>query len=514
MYDENTHLKIIFNIVFILLIGLSASAQKGRKIKLISANKLKSGQYEGKNVSRLLGNVQLKHEGKTMWCDSAYQFVKENTFFGFGNVKIQDTPSKYVTGNQIEYYGSNELAKIRGNVTLHNEEITLETDILDYYLADKKAFYYEGGTVKDEKSVLKSETGFFDDASHTFHFKTDVIVTQETDTILTDTLIYNTVSKAAYLYGPTTIHSENRDLYAEKGIYYTKEKIADFAVNAWVKTPEYTLYGDSLHYETNIGLGQAFRNVVLISFKDSVTIYGDEAYRDKKKLISKVYGNALMQKIEGSDTLFLKADTLISKEDTTRKDADIIAYHHVRLIQKDILGICDSLYYDFNDSTVYFYDSPVLWSAENQITADTLYAVMNKNGIDRFYADINSFIISEDTLLRFNQVKGRHLVGYFKNNNLTKVTIDGNGESLYYAYDEAQEMIGLNKSISANMTLYFKENKLETINFLQKPDANFIPPQKLNQAEEKLKNFKWMIDQRPNKAFIYQYLQEHTRSSI
>ncbi len=63
-------------------------------------------------------------------------------------------------------------------------------------------------------------------------------------------------------------------------------------------------------------------------------------------------------------------------------------------------------------------------------------AVFTKNRqTDRLELYNNAFIASKVDSLRFNQIKGRSLTGYFKDNELYKIDIKGNGELLYYLLD-------------------------------------------------------------------------------
>lgn len=503
-----------YNYIVLLFISISFAAlgQKRDRVK-VSANKLKNGVYQGQKISRLFGNVRLKHQGKTMWCDSAYQFAGKDLFLGFGNVKIKETSNNYVTGDRFEYNGETKLAKVRENVYLTNGEMNLRTEILDHFTDKKTSYYYNGGVVKDGETTLSSISGVYFESQNLFHFKDSVQVINTTgDSIFTDTLVYNTLTKDAFLFGPTDILSEEQKLYAESGVYNTATEVANFAINTKVETPEYILLGDSLFYDRPKDFGHAFRNVILFSKEDSITIFGDEAYRDAEKQYAKVYGNPLMEKVDGLDTTYLKADTLISIEDSATGGANIIADNNVRLIQKDVQSLSDSLFYNFVDSIIYFYQDPILWSDANQVTADTIYVTMKNDQIDQMYANVNAFIISSDTLERFNQIKGRNLVGYFVDNELSKVTVNGNGESTYYAYNDEEEMVGLNTTICSNMNIFMEDNKVRTIYFLTKPDAHFIPPQNISGPETKLKGFEWRIDERPNeKTLRTEYTRLHNR---
>jgi lipopolysaccharide export system protein LptA len=92
----------------------------------------------------------------------------------------------------------------------------------------------------------------------------------------------------------------------------------------------------------------------------------------------------------------------------------MFAYNHVKIFKSDLQGKCDSLVYNYTDSTIYFYRDPVLWNERSQLTADTINIQLANNKINRMYLRTNSFVISQDTLLQYNQVKGRQMTAFFK----------------------------------------------------------------------------------------------------
>ncbi|MEZ4974975.1 MAG: hypothetical protein R2802_00280 [Flavobacteriaceae bacterium] len=63
----------------------------------------------------------------------------------------------------------------------------------------------------------------------------------------------------------------------------------------------------------------------------------------------------------------------------------------------------------------------------------------------------NAFVVSEDTLSTgYNQISGKRLVGLFNDDNkLHQVDIIKNAEVIYYFYNDANELIGIDKSKSA-----------------------------------------------------------------
>lgn len=111
----------------------------------------------------------------------------------------------------------------------------------------------------------------------------------------------------------------------------------------------------------------------------------------------------------------------------------------------------------------------------------------------------NSFVISEDTLVaQFNQVKGRTINAYFnEESNLKRVFVDGNGQSAYYAMDEDEKLIGLNRVECGKMNLQFVANRVNRIAFLGQPVGSLIPPQNIKAPQRQLEGFNWRISEKP-----------------
>lgn len=101
----------------------------------------------------------------------------------------------------------------------------------------------------------------------------------------------------------------------------------------------------------------------------------------------------------------------------------------------------------------------------------------------------------------------------FKGNSINNVLVEGNAESLYYALEEKEAdldsvhvkltvTMGMNKMICSKMRIIFEDGKVNTVNAYVKPDAQFIPPQEIKEADRKLKGFIWREDQRPTREQV------------
>ena len=163
-------------------------------------------------------------------------------------------------------------------------------------------------------------------------------------------------------------------------------------------------------------------------------------------------------------------------------------------------GKCDSLVYSYADSTIRMYRDPILWSDENQLTADSMWIQNRNSRIDKLYMKENSMIISEEDSAMFNQIKGRYMTGHFKEQKLDRVYVEANGETIYYAGEDGGKPDNVNKAKASNLIIRIEENKVKDIIFLTQPDATLYPLNLINLSDMKLEGFNWRIDDRPEKV--------------
>ncbi|MCB0804161.1 MAG: hypothetical protein KDC05_00095, partial [Bacteroidales bacterium] len=270
----------------------------------------------------------------------------------------------------------------------------------------------------------------------------------------------------------------------------------------YILTEEQRLEGDSLFYDRNINLGKAFENVRLIDTVQNMLITGEVGEFYKNDGFAYVTDSATAVMIEKEDSLFMHADTLWIRFDDDDKIEFMFAYHKTKFFRKDMQGMCDSLVYKFNDSTIYLYKQPFLWSDESQLSADSIRITLKDNNIDTLSLINSAFIISmDDTISRntFNQIKGKSMVGHFKDNKMVKVNIFGNAESVFYVREEKGPLIGVNTTTSSDMNIYLENNEVKVISPIRSVEANMYPVSELPEEKRRLKNFTWNEDRRPRK---------------
>lgn len=503
----------------LLLFIVTTEAWSQRRVKLKRADDLYGSVKDGKRYDRLVGNVIFVQNKTTIYCDSAHFFKSENRVEAFGKIHITEGDSIDVTSRGLSYDGNQKIAHLRKNVVFTKLGLaTLYTDFLDYYRNQNEARYFNGGKLVDSTNVLTSKKGYYDINTNLASFKKDVVGVNEEYTMKSDTLQYNSKTKIIYFLDRTIITDKEGGV-AEyiNGFYDTNKKLSSLYYGE-IETPSYKIKGDRYFLNDLKKTYKAKGKVVMTSKEENMIIYGDDGDYDRLNGVTKVYGHAYLAKItDESDTLFMSADTLVSIESPDPMKKKLLAYNNVKIFKTDLQGLADSVVYLAHDSTIYFFNDPVLWTDENQMTADSIRMLISNKTIDRIFLIDNSFVVSQDSLSHFNQIKGRMMTAIFKDKAINHVDVEGNGESVYFALQETKQeaakdsinakkpnviLMGMNKIICSNMKINFKEGKVNNISFYVQPDASFIPPAELEEGDKKLRGFTWRVTEKPEKEDV------------
>lgn len=484
----------------ILLCLLSSSLIAQKTVLVEQAEFLEFDDKIAEGAQRLVGYVVLSIDDVTLSCDSAYIFENKD-FKAFENIHINQGDSIHLYGDDLDYVQSTNLATLQNNVLFKDNDMTLKTELMTYNLSTSIGSYFNGGiitsTANDNK--LTSQSGSYDSDMDMFYFKKNVVLSNPEYTVKSDTLNYNNLSERAFFFGPTTIIGEDADIYCENGWYDTKTEICQFSENASITSESTLLKGDSLYYDGSLNYGEAFRNVLISDSLEKFTIQGNYGYHDSDKDSSFVVGKTLYIQEFETDSLFLHADTLLSIKDTADQSM-IKAYHKVRFFKPDMQGKADSLVWQNTDSLIQMFNAPVVWSEESQMSADTIYIGMKDGKMHELHARKNAFIVSSKGAEKYDQIKGRELIGYFKNNDLYKLDMVGNGQAVYYPLQEKngrQTIQGVNKIDCSDIVIYMKDSSIERIKFLTKPKGAMIPISKAVKKDEVLEGFIWIDNLRP-----------------
>jgi lipopolysaccharide export system protein LptA len=499
--SKTASLTVVVKLVLCLVLlssGFFIKAQKTerKKINMENADLFLFDSRTLNDVQRLLNNVILSHNHVRMYCDSAWVYNSTNSVDAFGRVHIISNDTLHMYANFIHYDGQTSLSRSLGNVVLKDPKITLTTDTLDYDMKNDIGYYECGGTIVDSTNTLTSKIGRYYSKENLLFFKDSVKLVNKDYTMLSDTMKYNTKNETVYILGPTYIYGDSTDIYSEEGWFDTKNKVSELLKNSTVKRGDSQLQADTIYYEDVNASGEARSNMILTDFARKLIIKGNYGWYNDFSQNATATDSAVFILYDDKDSLFLHADTLNVMPDTSATDERIVTnYHNVRFYRTDMQGACDSLVYYSKDSTIRLYRDPILWSEENQMTADFIELINNADAPNEVYLNNNSFIIQQVDPLNFNQIKGKNMIGYIQDQNLYLVDVKGNGESIFFPEDE-QGAMGVNKAESSNIRIYLGDNKIKRITFVTSPTGT-MKPLTTESPETKLEGFDWRQKERP-----------------
>lgn len=460
----------------------------------------------GKYIDHFRGHVKFTQDVTTMWCDSAHFSQDKNQLTAFSRVHIEQGDTLNLFSDYLFYDGMSEIAFMKGNVVLIDKETHLYTDSITYDVRNKIARYTNRGKIINAQNTLTSIIGVDYVSQNLFHFKDSVKIVNPKYVMTADTMDYNTQTETAFFTGPTHVVGDSINLYCEKGWYDTKKDITSVWKNAMIDNKIQTIHGDSLFYNKKTGYGESFRNVVIEDTANKMIVKGNYAWYYKEPERFMVTDRAVFIQISKGDSLFMHSDTIsaITISDTSANGYRLVrAYYGTRIFSGGFQAKCDSLSYSFQDSVIRLYRKPVIWSEENQLTADSMAVFTKNRKTERLELYNSSFVTSQIDSIRFNQIKGKLLTGYFKNNELYKIDVKGNGESIYYLLD-GEDISGVNQGKSVNIEVYLEKGKVTEIYEYQEPEGTIDPPDPGMPKDLRLKGYNWYDSLRPkNKDDIF-----------
>lgn len=325
-------------------------AQKETMVYLEQCETLSFDEEHYPNAQLLKGNVRFRHEDALMFCDSAYFYEKDNSLDAFGHVRFVQGDTLAGFGDVLYYNGNTKVARLRHHVRLVHKSTTLTTDSLNYDRTRDLAYYFSGGTIVDSLNILSSYWGQYNPSTKRAVFKTDVALKHPNFTLWTDTLKYNTEDNIADLVGPTRIvYQEETTILSTLGWYNTRTEhclLLDYS--RIIHNNGKILTGDTIFYDKQTGFGRIRHHMEITDSIQKATLYGNygELHEDGKR--GYATDSALFVDWSSEDMLYMHADTLFTEE---------VPYRIGNLITKDSLLI----------------DSVMTWQAPDTAWQDTAY---------------------------------------------------------------------------------------------------------------------------------------------
>lgn len=478
------------------------------KVYLLHSDVLKKSK-DNPNAQILVGNVSFRHDSIYMFCDSACFYEKTNSLEAFHNVKFVQGDTLFLYGDYLFYDGNTQLAQVRNNVRMENRTTTLTTDSLNYDRIANLGYFFDGGTLMDEENVLTSDWGEYSPATKMSVFNYEVKLVNPQFTLTSDTLRYNTDTKIASIVGPSDIDSDENHIYSELGFYYTQQGQAELLERSVLTNNGKRMTGDSLFYDRNRGIGEAFQNVEFVDTISKNMLTGDYCFYNQLTGYAFATDRAVATDFSQGDSLFVHADTLQLYTFHVNTDSvyrEARAYHKVRFYRTDIQGVCDSLVFSSKDSCLTLYQDPILWNGKQQLLGEEIMVYMNDSTIDWAHIQNQALSVEQVDSLNYNQVSGKDMKAYFEGGEMKQVDVDGSVRLVYFPMEKDSTLLGMNCSETSKLSMFLENRKLKKLAMSPKSNGTLYPMTQIPPAKMKLDNFAWFDYVRPlNKVDIFKW---------
>lgn len=522
------------------------SRPQDTRIYLDHADSLYYDEYRRHDTQVVRGHVKFRHQGSTLFCDSAYFRQKENTFNAFGHVRMLQGDTLEIQCDTAFYDGRDDAQMVHAQhnvVVTHRKTSVLRTDNL---ILDRKfdiVYYDEGGNFTDKTRgmTLSSDWGKYNLETKEAEFFYSVTLKTKSHVITTDTLYYYSANERAHIVGGKTvypqgpeggapkwtrsvIHSirDGYDVETTNCFYYMNTDKVELFDKSLIEDKTRSITGDSLFYDSKSKRSRGFGRVFYDDKKNKNSLTANVVDYNEATGKGFATNNPVFIDYSRADTLYLHADTIrletffINTDSMYRK---VHCYSKVRMYRNDVQAVCDSLVICSRDSSLTMYVDPIVWNARRQLLGDSIKVFMNDSTIREAHVMERALSIEmmddyqHPGTTYFNQVTSKLMNAYFDEGNLRKSEAIGNVQTIYYPVEEKDSsLIGLCYLETDTLRMFLTpERKLDKI-WASKSDGILYPMTQIPPQKDRLPNFGWYEGIRPqNKDDIYYVEERHRR---
>lgn len=486
------------------------NAPQGQKVRLIHSDFFQKTPEKYNGNPYFSGNVQFEHQGSFLSADEVIFYEEQNFVKAIGNVKLQNTDGSVITAGEMEYDGNSQKGVAKKNVVLTDPKQTIKTETLYYDRISNKAYFNTGGTISDASNVMYTKSATYDLSSKMINFTGNVKINNPEYTVEGTNIKQNQNTNTADFFGPTTITNKQNpanQVYTERGSYNMNSKEVYLKKNSRINYNDKILTGDDMYFNQITGFGRAKGNVTLRDPKERRFMKGGYGEIFEKKDSAMMTDRPYAVKILEKDSMYFSAQKILAYQkvdatDPLKKKSFLRAYRKSRMFKSNIQVRADSLSFNETDGIMHLFGKPIAWSGEKQITGDKIEAYFDTQNeyIDSLKVVGNAFAISKADSLNlkdeFNQVKGKLMTVYYKENKIQLAKVIGNAQAITYADDQNEktketERIGVSLSTCGTIEAEFEENKVQIITCNVGANVDTFPMSQISREKRFFPDFNW-----------------------
>lgn len=307
---------LVFGLLFCFNSFAQSTDTTGKMVEWKNSEKFRFEKVDSVTELNIwVGNVIVKQNNTTFYCDSAIFNKRARTLEAFGNVHINDADSVHTYSQYLLYYIDTRIANLKKKVKLTDGKITLFTEELRYDANEKIGDYYNGGRVVNGKSVLTSQEGTYYGEMKDVYFKKNVVLNDPSYVLKSDSLLYNTQTEISTFITRTYItDSSGKTIEAKEGSYDVKNRKAFFTGRPIITDPRARtrIVANQIDRDDRTGLSLLTGNAVYIDSAQGVSVLANRIQANSHEGSFFATQQPLMILKQESDSIYIAADTLFS----------------------------------------------------------------------------------------------------------------------------------------------------------------------------------------------------------
>lgn len=458
--------------------------------------------YNGKRVRLINRDVKLETDTFT------YDLEMELASYTTGGVLTdRDNRLESIEG---EYSPATKEANFRDNVILTSlrpdDELRMVGDQLYYNTVTHVAEFNSPTVITSKDGRINSDEGTYNTETRIAElFAHSLVTTAKGSTLEGDTLFYDRVAGYGWARGNMALKDTiNRKSILTGDYGYYDELIDSAFVTGHALGKEFS-QGDTLYIH-----GRYLRSVRVI---DDHADDNEPALAPAKPVITADsidtdsivdVTDVVTTEVETGDTITVTESTeaLISptpaRVETVSDTMHIItAWPRVRFFRVDMQGVCDSLVFTQNDTTVRMYYHPIVWSEDRQIFGNRIDVHLNDSTVDRADLPDFGFMAQQVETDYFNQLTGKTMTAWFVDGEMDRALVSGNVEGIVYPEENDSTINKFVNFQTANLEGWFETRNIRRLKMWPETSGEAVPLYLAKYSQLFLQRFKWYTGIRP-----------------
>ncbi len=286
-------------------------------------------------------------------------------------------------------------------------------------------------------------------------------------------------------------------LTAQFGEDFADEKRSHFSGDVRLVDSGSVITCRDMSYFEDEARSVAVGNVHVVETANRTEIYGDSLVHRERERSTIVLRQPRLVKVDTSaagviDTMVVASRVMHSYQDSLER---FIAQDSVRMVRGDMAAECGLATMWPKADSIALRTHPIVWSAENQITGDSMVIHLKDRRIRRLTVMGHAMAISRADSIRrrrFDQLSGRAMTLWFGGNRLERVDVERNATSLYYLSD-ANGPNGVNKASGDRILILFVNGNVDQLKILGGVQGQYFPESMITGREQEynLDGFLW-----------------------